>query len=641
MTKSDLPLQQLKAAIIAPDVSKSDGFGRFICGDRFAITAGEWLVLIPYQSFTFCKSHPTKDWKAIPKTTESTLTATSGLSLFDIQCGETTVALAARHPASQPLVALLKRGGTPPESIQRDWRKQLAKFGANPPNICRVLCQPDGLLAVIPEWEPAVLKSSSKSPGKLGPGVDAKIIAERFASWTNVTWPWQQTNKKMEQPTPKASPSTPAKQDREQGSMHNPVIKPVLDTRKGTTRPQTIKPAAAETTSKSQSIKPQSKRDRVSSKREPVSQRRLLVTGAIAGSIVLASVIAWASWPSGKNNPQVSSKPVAEEPLEPEKGAESAAAESDEDSMETLEVSSDLELAELSSSDSFASLDSLTSGLDSFAALEGKLESVVKLDELDTSNIIARSLQPKPGEAAPSEADSTPMAQASELGLAMSDELEGETATAGEGDKTDENIVDDGIAPTEFRRKDRLTAASKRERVNFGFNVPPKEAGWSVQLDVDEPFPKSFVFAPDDVTSMVGPGKASWVLGLEDEEPELIVEMTVKPGRRWELLWQVGYRETRAAPARLIGPDDARRVLSQLVSAKSFVGRMLLQNQAARDARLRGPIDLTEQRRQLERQDREIEQAINRWKTIDEISGIVFRQTQISFDAVPGTNSTN
>jgi hypothetical protein len=233
------------------------------------------------------------------------------------------------------------------------------------------------------------------------------------------------------------------------------------------------------------------------------------------------------------------------------------------------------------------------------------------------------------------------MAQTSALGLAMSDELEGETATTGEAGETDENIVDDGIAPTEFRRKDRLTAATKRERVNFGLNVPAKEAGWSVQLVVEEPYPKSFVFAPNDVTNMIGPAKASWLCGLEDAEPELIVEMTVKPGRRWELLWQVGYRETRGAPAILIGPDDARRVLSQLVSAKSFVGRMLLQNQAARDARLRGPIDLTEQRRQLERQDREIEQAINRWKTIEEISGIVFRQTQIAFEAVPGTNSTN
>jgi hypothetical protein len=636
MTPSDLPLQQIKKAILTPDVSKFDGIGRFVCGDRFAVTFGEWLVLIPNQSFSFCQPHFSDDWKAIPKTTASSLTATSGLSLFDIQCGETTIAFAANHPASQPLVTLLERGGTPPESIQRDWRRQLAKFAANPPNICRILCQPDGMLAVIPEFDPTVLKSLSKSPGKLEPVVDAKMVAERFASWNKVAWPWQQANHPVETSAPKVSSALPAKQGSEQGATQKPLIKPVLHTSPGTTRPKTIKSAATETASKSESIKPQSKRDRVSSKEEPVRQRRLLIAGAIAGTIVLASVIAWASWRSGKDNPQVSSNPTPEEPLDPEKGAGSVTTESDVDSMETLEVSSDLELAELSSSDSFASLDSLTSGLDSFAALEGKLESTVKLEELDTSNIIARSLQPKPVEE-----NSKPMAQTSALGLAMSDELEGETATTGEAGETDENIVDDGIAPTEFRRKDRLTAATKRERVNFGLNGPAKEAGWSVQLVVEEPYPKSFVFAPNDVTNMIGPAKASWLCGLEDAEPELIVEMTVKPGRRWELLWQVGYRETRGAPAILIGPDDARRVLSQLVSAKSFVGRMLLQNQAARDARLRGPIDLTEQRRQLERQDREIEQAINRWKTIEEISGIVFRQTQIAFEAVPGTNSTN
>ncbi len=113
----------------------------------------------------------------------------------------------------------------------------------------------------------------------------------------------------------------------------------------------------------------------------------------------------------------------------------------------------------------------------------------------------------------------------------------------------------------------------------------------------------------------------------------MIVEVVAKPGRRWEIVWQVGFRESHDVPARLLGPKDATSVLSQLLSAKSFVGRMLTQNQVARDSGVRGPVDLFEQRRQLQRQDRELEQAIEKWKIIESLSRIVFQQTQIEFQA--------
>ncbi len=137
------------------------------------------------------------------------------------------------------------------------------------------------------------------------------------------------------------------------------------------------------------------------------------------------------------------------------------------------------------------------------------------------------------------------------------------------------------------------------------------------------------------MTHTVGPGKVTWTLGFEEEDPELVVEVVAKPGRRWEVIWQVGFRELPDVPARLIGPNDATSVLRQLVSAKSFVGRMLTQNQVARDSGIRGPVDLFEQRRQLQRQDRELEQAIERWKTIETLSRVVFQQAQVEFEATP------
>jgi hypothetical protein len=60
---------------------------------------------------------------------------------------------------------------------------------------------------------------------------------------------------------------------------------------------------------------------------------------------------------------------------------------------------------------------------------------------------------------------------------------------------------------------------------------------------------------------------------------------------------------------------------------------MLTQNQVARDSGVRGPVDLFEQRRQLQRQDRELEQAIEKWKVIESLSRVVFQQTQVEFQA--------
>jgi hypothetical protein len=121
---------------------------------------------------------------------------------------------------------------------------------------------------------------------------------------------------------------------------------------------------------------------------------------------------------------------------------------------------------------------------------------------------------------------------------------------------------------------------------------------------------------------------------LEDEDPELIVEIVAKPGRRWELFGKLDFVNLVMFPQDFLVQTMPRVSKRQLVSAKSFVGRMLTQNQVARDSGVRGPVDLFEQRRQLQRQDRELEQAIEKWKTIESLSRVVFQQTQVEFQAI-------
>jgi hypothetical protein len=100
-------------------------------------------------------------------------------------------------------------------------------------------------------------------------------------------------------------------------------------------------------------------------------------------------------------------------------------------------------MTELASSDSLPSLDSLTSDLDSYSQLEGQLQNKVVLDELDTSNIIARSLQRekedpqirKMNQLAPS---SDPLSVA-EPGTTMPEILNGETTDDVASDQTTDN----------------------------------------------------------------------------------------------------------------------------------------------------------------------------------------------------------
>jgi hypothetical protein len=156
MTRSEPPLQAIKQAILSPEVSFSDGIGRFTCDDRFAITLDDWLILIAHQSFHFSQSHSTNDWKASIKP----ISTNPELSLFEVFSGDVVVAHAAKLDPFQPLTKLLHHGGTPPESVQKDWRRQLAKMGKSLPNVCRILCRPDGILMVIPDLDPSPLRQN-------------------------------------------------------------------------------------------------------------------------------------------------------------------------------------------------------------------------------------------------------------------------------------------------------------------------------------------------------------------------------------------------------------------------------------------------------------------------------------------------
>lgn len=634
MTRSEPPIQLIQKAIISPDTSFSGGIDRFMCGDRFAITVDDWLILIAHQSFHFSQSHSANNWKAALKL----IPTNSELTLFEVMCGDVVVANAAKLGPFRPLATLLHIGGTPPESIQKDWRRQLAKTGKSLPNVCRILCRPDGILMVIPDLEPIAARiGSSMTPNADQNKISTKTL-NKFEQWKSISWPWLSPKSVSDSPAKVATlPKVSTDSSETPNDLEGIPTKIPAPIKLGKTSTISNAPLSGVSASGTSNIKTVPGKN---GKPKKTSKRTIVIAGSLSGATLLTAALIWNSLPQSNPSKKVTAATGSELPASQKDSSAEPNHDSVELPVENLDVSTDEDMAELASADTLSLLDSLGSDLDSFSKIEAQLQSKVVIDELDTSNIIARSFNSDKTDPRAPDNDLAPSssnpASFVELGANMPEMLDSETV---EGDATvqatdDEAILSDAVT-VNAKRKDKLSAASKREKVNVGFFVVPKDAGWSAHLLVEDSVPETLVVSPDDMTRLVGPGKVTWTLGFEEEDPELVVELVAKPGRRWEVIWQVGFRELPDVPARLIGPNDATSVLRQLVSAKSFVGRMLTQNQVARDSGIRGPVDLFEQRRQLQRQDRELEQAIERWKTIESLSRVVFQQAQVEFEATP------
>ncbi|MFN7333856.1 MAG: hypothetical protein ACK5TC_02240, partial [bacterium] len=134
---------------------------------------------------------------------------------------------------------------------------------------------------------------------------------------------------------------------------------------------------------------------------------------------------------------------------------------------------------------------------------------------------------------------------------------------------------------------------------------------------------------PEGNQSIIGNGTISWTIGIEDSDPELVVQLQSKPGRRWDLVVLIGFREEKTQTPRLLAPGKAKNVVHQLIAAKQSLLRLLEQNQIARDSGVRSSVDLYDQRRQLQRHEKELDKALERWKVIETLSYLVFDQTKL------------
>ncbi|MFN7448260.1 MAG: hypothetical protein ACK56W_07440 [Pirellula sp.] len=175
-----------------------------------------------------------------------------------------------------------------------------------------------------------------------------------------------------------------------------------------------------------------------------------------------------------------------------------------------------------------------------------------------------------------------------------------------------------------------LSDSTIKDRFAIGQKLLSKEGKCRATLHVQTEDSKSVAsVVPEGNQSIIGNGTISWTIGIEDSDPELVVQLQSKPGRRWDLVVLIGFREEKTQTPRLLAPGKAKNVVHQLIAAKQSLLRLLEQNQIARDSGVRSSVDLYDQRRQLQRHEKELDKALERWKVIETLSYLVFDQTKL------------
>lgn len=293
------------------------------------------------------------------------------------------------------------------------------------------------------------------------------------------------------------------------------------------------------------------------------------------------------------------------------------------------DADSGIALAPLDDSEIVLTLDAMPSFLDSASSpSELSLESLlaglnpnttnrIRLDSLSASSIIAEVLSPA-GKGAPNMIPFPPIEDSNESP---------ETSDA-------VDIKDDAWEGGVFKleRSLKLRAAVSKETIAIGKFVLAKACRCDVKLKVAG----KLIVEPMESVTIEGSDKALWKIAIEDEEPELIVQIASKPGARWQVVASVGLRESRNAAPVVIAPRQAQNVGNRLVNYRQWIKGTIETLRTARSNRGRFNFDFTGEIRNLERQDSEAEKAIDRWKVIERLSHYFFdsNEVQIQLNAV-------
>jgi hypothetical protein len=172
-----------------------------------------------------------------------------------------------------------------------------------------------------------------------------------------------------------------------------------------------------------------------------------------------------------------------------------------------------------------------------------------------------------------------------------------------------------------------VDTSRKKMATVVGKSVLPKQCRTEIEIKLA----KDFVVEPSQSVTIEGEGEATWRIALEDEEPELVLVISSKPGGKWQTAFTLGLRMDAQSPPMLFAPRDAQTVGNRLVQFIQWIDTTIVQLEAAKAAsRGRSPIDYYGEIKKLNKERRVAEKAIEQWKVIERLSHLFFDDNQVA-----------
>lgn len=486
-------------------------------------------------------------------------------------------ALCLRCDLLDLVAAILDEHGTPPKTVAEDWQHQLTdlNLSASETSPATTLCSKEGILFPIATALGLEVALNETSP------VPVKVV----------DWPWKTASAEDNRsiPTPESTQSGLA----------------------WTT------PSVATTKTKSSA-----------SKKNKQTNALLMPILAIA-AIVCVVWLGWFFYP--RTTDSSASKTISSIPdainstvsptrtenslIQSNQGATSEAGpDADTPGEElTLTESPTMSLEPTTDPSSADSIESL------LAELQPKGAKTFSLDGTSSTSIISQALK------ATTSDESLQQDGATGSNESSADEPTEEQVPAPAPDsQTDTN--DAATSPLALEKVLTLAAASKRESIPVGQRVASKDGECQVHLKLAE----GLVVEPSESVTINGVGKSVWKIAIEDEEPELLLEIASKPGARWQIVTTVALRETSTSLPVLFGPADALTVGNQLLEYNHWISNSISTLQSARSIpRRRSRIDFAGEIQKLERQQKEVERALQRWQIVAKLSHLLYDSNEI------------
>jgi len=508
--------------------------------------------------------------------------------------------LCAPCTSLQLVATVLQTWGNPPDSVIRDWQNQLESIPKSSPlpSTAETLVTADGTLIplsnIVGQIDGTLLKSY---PDPVGESSTPAPFSRQAPDWPKWDAKFNSTNE-----SPESSQMVLARSE----SSSEKVFESGCDFTGD--EPSNVHPKIHFNALNKSSRNHQSSKKKIS---------KLFVAGIGVAAITSLSPLFWllnlGSQPMGEQSvkdneqsPAIASTDSSPRSLSTYQEA-SLGSEPTDSALAANVVTSD-------PIDTFSQAFTITSEMtvDSLLAqLRPNQESSISLNSLTASSIISKALAPIETELPPSLREDATL-------------VDGHVADADDRPDLNPIVTERGIISLE--RPLKLQSAKGKETVAVGAFVLTKACRCEIELKLIE----NVVVEPMEVVTIEGIGKASWKIAIEDEEPELIVEMESKPGARWQLLSSVWLREVRGAVPILIGPRQAQHVGNRLIDYRQWINASV---EALRNARSnshgRSNIDFQGEIKKLERQEREAEKAIDRWKVIARLSHYFFDSNEM------------